>query len=64
VLGASRSTLDARRQQEMPARPGAATSISDRDLLELICRVLLASPFAGEGYRKVRPGWLASTACG
>ncbi|HZD71038.1 MAG TPA: IS3 family transposase [Actinomycetes bacterium] len=33
---------------------GPATSISDPDLLELIHQVLVASPFAGEGYRKIR----------
>ena len=54
VLGAPRSTVYARRQATMPARPGPATSISDPDLVELIRRVLVASPFAGEGYRKVR----------
>jgi transposase InsO family protein len=54
VLGAPRSTLYARRHARQPIRPGPATSISDGDLLGLIRRVLLASPFAGEGYRKVR----------
>jgi putative transposase len=54
VLGAPRSTLYARRHAQQPIRPGPATSISDGELLELIRQVLLASPFAGEGYRKVR----------
>jgi putative transposase len=54
VLGAPRSTVYARRQQTVPARPGPATSISDHDVVQLIRRVLRASPFAGEGYRKVR----------
>jgi putative transposase len=54
VLGAPRSTIYARRHARQPIRPGPATSIGDGDLLELIRRVLLASPFAGEGYRKVR----------
>jgi putative transposase len=54
VLGAPRSTVYARRLATMPARPGPATSISDPDLVELIRRVLVASPFAGEGYGKVR----------
>jgi hypothetical protein len=54
VLGAPRSTVYARRQSKAPARPGPATSISDYDLLELIRQVLVASPFAGEGYRKIR----------
>jgi putative transposase len=51
---APRSTLYARRHARQPIRPGPATSIGDGELLELIRRVLLASPFAGEGYRKVR----------
>jgi putative transposase len=54
VLGAPRSTVYARRQSKVPARPGPATSIRDQDLLQLIRQVLVASPFAGEGYRKVR----------
>src|SRR4029453_2555888 len=54
VLDAPRSTVYARRQSKLPARPGPATSISDHDLLGLIRQVLRASPFAGEGYRKVR----------
>jgi putative transposase len=54
VLSAPRSTVYARRHAQQRARPGPATSISDHDLLELIRRVLVASPFAGEGYRKVR----------
>ena len=55
VLGAPRSSLYARRAAASGrGRPGPATSISDRDLVELIRQVLDASPFAGEGYRKVR----------
>jgi putative transposase len=55
VLGAPRSSVYARRGRSgMPARPGPATTISDTDLLGLIRQVLHASPFAGEGYRKVR----------
>jgi transposase InsO family protein len=55
VLGAPRSTLYARRGHASGSvRPGPATSISDPDLLGLIRQVLVASPFAGEGYRKVR----------
>src|SRR5215211_405061 len=54
VLGAPRSTIYARRWSTVPARPGPATSISDPDLLGLIRQVLVASPFAGEGYRKLR----------
>jgi putative transposase len=55
VLGAPRSSVYARRAQAgARRRPGPATSISDHDLLELIRQVLVASPFAGEGYRKIR----------
>jgi putative transposase len=55
VLGTPRSSVDARRAQAgAGGRPGPATSISDHDLLGLIRQVLAASPFAGEGYRKVR----------
>ena len=55
VLGAPRSGVYARRASAgTRGRPGPATSISDADLVELIHQVLVASPFAGEGYRKVR----------
>jgi putative transposase len=56
LLGASRSTIYARRvgAAELRARPGPATSISDVELVRLIRRVLTDSPFAGEGYRKLR----------
>ena len=55
VLGAPRSTVYARRGQSgMPPRPGPATPISDEQLVRLIRQVLAASPFAGEGYRKLR----------
>jgi putative transposase len=55
VLGAPRSSVDARRGRSgMPPRPGPATAISDQELVELIRQVLEDSPFAGEGYRKVR----------
>jgi hypothetical protein len=54
VLGAPRSSIYARRHAHQRARPGPATSISDCDLVGLIRQVLDASPFAGEGYRKVR----------
>src|SRR5215207_481953 len=55
VLGAPRSSVDARRAQGGGGgRPGPATSISDHDLVELIGQVLDASPLAGEGDRKVR----------
>jgi transposase InsO family protein len=55
VLGAPRSTIYARRLAGgQRCRPGPAASISDEELLRLIRRVLADSPFAGEGYRKVR----------
>jgi hypothetical protein len=54
VLGAPRSTVDARRHAQQRARPGPATSISDPDLVGLTRQVLASSPFAGEGDRKVR----------
>jgi putative transposase len=55
VLGAPRSSVDARRAAASAGgRPAPATSIRDRDLVELIRQVLDASPFAGEGDRKVR----------
>jgi hypothetical protein len=55
VLGAPRSTIYARRGHSPGSvRPGPATSISDTNLLGLIRQVLVASPFAGEGDRKVR----------
>jgi putative transposase len=54
LLGAPRSTVSARRQQTVPARPGPVTSIDDHDVGRLIRLVLGAAPFAGEGDRKVR----------
>jgi putative transposase len=55
VLGAPRSSVYARRASAGGGgRLGPATSISDPDLVELIRQVLVASPFAGEGYRKIR----------
>jgi putative transposase len=55
VLGAARSTIYARRWASgQPGRPGPAPPIGDEELLRLIRRVLTDSPFAGEGYRKVR----------
>jgi putative transposase len=55
VLGAPRSSLYTRRAcAGAGGRPGPATSISDPDLVELIRQILDASPFTGEGYRKVR----------
>ena len=55
VLGAPRSTIYARRRVVgQPGRPGPVPSISDEELVRLIRQVLADSPFAGEGYRKVR----------
>jgi putative transposase len=55
VLGAPRSSVYARRARSGGrGRPGPASSISDAELVRLIRQVLLTSPFAGEGYRKVR----------
>ena len=56
VLGASRSTVYHRRSRgdALGCRPGPQTDISDDELVEVIRRVLKDSPFAGEGYRKVR----------
>jgi transposase-like protein len=34
--------------------PGPVPPIDDEELVRLICQVLKDSPFAGEGYRKVR----------
>jgi len=64
VLGAPRSAVYARRQPKLPARPGPATSIGDRDLVQLIRRVLRTSPFAGEATASSGPGCVASTASG
>jgi hypothetical protein len=55
VLGAPRSTIYARRLAGgRRSRPGPATSIGEQELLRLMRPVLRDSPFAGEGYRKVR----------
>jgi transposase InsO family protein len=59
VLAAPRSTVYARRPSgDRPApgrrRPGPATEHDDTELVALIRRVLADTPFAGEGYRKVR----------
>lgn len=56
VLGASRSTVYHRRLRgdALGRRPGPLTDIADDQLTELIRRVIADSPFAGEGYRKVR----------
>jgi hypothetical protein len=55
VLGAPRSTIYARRRVGgQPGRPGPVPPISDEELVQRIRQVLADSPFAGEGYRKVR----------
>jgi hypothetical protein len=55
VLGAPRSTIYARRRAgQPPGRPGPVPAIGDQELVGWIRQVLAASPFAGEGYRKVR----------
>ncbi len=55
VLGAPRSTIYARRQTGgQPGRCGPMPTISDEELVRLIRRLLADSPFAGEGYRKIR----------
>ena len=57
VLGSPRSTVYARRlaaSRPPGLRPGPLTEISDEGLVALIRQVLADSPFAGEGYRKVR----------
>jgi putative transposase len=55
LLGAPRSTVYARRRVgSQPGRPGPMPAIGDQELVQLIRRVLADSPFAGEGYRKIR----------
>ena len=56
VLGAPRSTIYHRRARgdQLGCRPGPKTEIGDADLVGKIKEVLNDSPFAGEGYRKVR----------
>lgn len=57
VLAAPRSTVYARRQaasRPRASRPGPATAMGDEELVVLIRQVIASSPFAGEGYRKVR----------
>jgi len=55
VLGAPRSTVYARRRAgDQPGRHGPVPTTSDEELVRLIRQVLASSPFAGEGYRKVR----------
>jgi putative transposase len=54
--GVARSTVYRHREPPRPAaprRPGPAGPMPDADLLEAIRAVLAASPFHGEGHRKV-----------
>jgi hypothetical protein len=54
--GVARSTVYRHREPPHPAaprRPGPAGPMPDADLLEAIRAVLAASPFHGEGHRKV-----------
>ena len=56
VWGVARSTVYRYREPPRPAaqrRPGPAGPMPDADLLEAIRAVLAASPFHGEGHRKV-----------
>ena len=56
VWGVARSTVYRHREPPRPAaprRPGPAGPMPDADLLEAIRAVLAASPFHGEGHRKV-----------
>lgn len=56
VLSAPRSTIYHRRARgdQLGCRPGPKTAVSDDELVDKIRQVLRDSPFAGEGYRKVR----------
>jgi transposase InsO family protein len=56
VLGAPRSTVYARWRRDgiSPERRGPRCELDDDQLVKLVRRVLKASPFSGEGYRKVR----------
>src|SRR4051812_49810561 len=56
VWGVARSTVYRHREPPRaaaPRRPGPAGPMPDADLLEAIRAVLAASPFRGEGHRKV-----------
>lgn len=54
ILGAPRSTVYARAAGTRPsAKRGPSTRHSDAELTELIREVIVASPFSGEGHRKV-----------
>jgi putative transposase len=55
VWGVARATVYRRRRAapEVPRRPGPVGPMPDAELLEAIRAVLAASPFHGEGHRKV-----------
>ena len=54
VLGAPRSTIYARgKPTVVTAKRGPRTKLSDEELLGKIREVIIGSPFAGEGHRKV-----------
>ncbi len=56
VWRAARASVYRRRlppRAEPPRRPGPLGPMSDRELLEAIRGILLASPFHGEGHRKI-----------
>ena len=56
VWGAARATVYRRRlppRTELPRRPGPVGPMPDAALVEAIRAVLSASPFHGEGHRKV-----------
>jgi hypothetical protein len=61
VLDAPRSTAHYRRRHlrlvadgQLGERPGPVGAIGDEQLVDLIRTVIGDSPFAGEGYRKIR----------
>jgi hypothetical protein len=61
VLDAPRSTAHYRRRHrqlltdgQVGERPGPAGLVGDEELVDLIRTVIRSSPFAGEGYRKIR----------
>lgn len=56
VTGGPRSTIYHRRSRgaELGVRPGPKTEHSDEELTELIRKVIVDCPFAGEGHRKIR----------
>jgi hypothetical protein len=55
VWGVARSTVDWQRHERAPlrARRGSLGPCADEELVDYMRRILAASPFPGEGYRKV-----------